>query len=384
VWSVDPVAAIAGRRVDWLHGSPDCTHFSRAKGGKPREQKIRGLAWVLVDWAKAARPRFLSLENVGEFETWGPLAADGQPDKARAGETFREFVAALRGLGYSVDWRVLCAADFGAPTIRRRLFLVARRDGQPIRWPAPTHADPSKRDLFTAGLQPWRAAAECIDWSLPCPSIFERKRPLAPATCRRIAAGIVRFVLRGKPFLVQTGYGERDGQSPRVLDLGRPLGTVVAGGAKHALVAAFLQQNFTGMVGKPLTVPVPTITARDHHSLVTATIGGARAPQVAAFLTTYYGAGGTANRLDAPMPAVVTKARHGLVTVTIDGVDYAIADIGLRMLEPRELARAQGFPDSYVLQGSKAQQIARVGNSVVPQVAAAIVRANLELAEAVA
>ena len=401
VWSVDPAAAVAGRRVDWLHGSPDCTHFSRAKGGKPREQKIRGLAWVLVDWARTARPRFLSLENVAEFETWGPLDAEGQPIKAQAGETFREFVAALRGLGYAVDWRVLCAADFGAPTIRRRLFLVARRDGQPIRWPEPTHADPSKRDLFSAGLQPWRTAAECIDWSLPCPSIFGRKRPLAPATCRRIAAGIVRFVLKGRPFLVQTGYGERRGQAPRVLDLAQPLGTVVAGGAKHALVAAFLQQNFTGMVGKPLRVPVPTITARDHHSLVAAHLttidqqgnatggnGAAAAPistittksrhaVVAAFLCQYYGSGGQHSRLDAPLPAVVTRARHGLVTVEIEGVDYAIADIGLRMLEPRELARAQGFPDSYVLEGTKAEQIARIGNSVVPQVAAAIVRANL-------
>lgn len=384
VWTVDPVAAIAGRKVDWLHGSPDCTHFSRAKGGKPREQKIRGLAWVLVDWAKAARPRFLSLENVAEFEGWGPVDGDGQPIKAQAGETFREFVAALRGLGYSVDWRVLCAADFGAPTIRKRLFLVARRDGQPIRWPAPTHADPSKRGLFTADLKPWRTAAECIDWTIPVPSIFTRKKPLAPATCRRIAAGIVRFVLNGKPFLVQTGYGERAGQSPRVLDLEQPLGTVVAGGAKHALVAAFLQQNFTGMVGKPLRVPVPTITARDHHSLVTASLSGDRAPQVAAFLTTYYGTGGTANRLDAPMPAVVTKARHGLVTVTIDGAEFVVADIGLRMLEPRELARAQGFPDSYRLEGTKSQQIARVGNSVVPQVAAALVRANLELSEVAA
>lgn len=282
---------------------------------------------------------------------------------------------------YAVDWRVLCAADFGAPTIRRRLFLVARRDGQPIRWPAPTHANPAKRDLFSAGLQPWRTAAECIDWSIPCPSIFGRKRPLAPATCRRIASGIVRFVLQGEPFLVQTGCG----------------------GAKHDLVAAFLQQNFTGMVGKPLTVPVPTITARDHHSLVAATLSGPtgsgpssrgntgrsgdatlRPTLVASFLTQYYGSGGQHSRADAPLPAVVTKARHGLVTVTIDGSDYVLSDVGLRMLTPRELARAQGFPDSYVLEGTKEQQIARVGNSVVPQVAAAIVRANLGLEACVA
>lgn len=381
VWQVDPAAAVAGRRVDWLHLSPDCTHFSRAKGGKPREQKIRGLAWVGVEWARVARPRFLSLENVAEFETWGPLDADGHPIKARAGETFAEFVAQLRALGYAVDWRVLCAADFGAPTIRKRLFLIARRDGQQIRWPEPTHGDPAKRDLFTAGLAPWRTAAECIDWSIPCPSIFGRKRPLAPATCRRIAAGIVRFVLQGKPFLV----------------------TLRGTGASHlhgddALVAAFLQQNFTGMVGKPLRVPVPTITARDHTSLVAATLlanntnnapqradaplgtvtTGNRHALVAAFLTQYYGSGGQHSRADAPLPAVVTRARHGLVTVTIDGADYVIADIGLRMLAPRELARAQGFPDSYVLEGTKEQQIARIGNSVCPQVAAAIVRANIE------
>ena len=396
VWEVLPQFALRGRRVDWLHGSPDCTHFSRAKGGKPREQKIRALAWVVVEWAKAARPRFISCENVGEFVTWGPLDAEGHPIKERAGETFAEFIAALRRLGYSVEWRVLCAADYGAPTIRKRLFLLARNDGMPIRWPEPTHG--AGRPL------PWRTAAEVIDWSIPCPSIFARKRPLAPATCRRIAAGIVRFVLNGKPFLVQTGYGEREGQAPRVMDLERPLGTVVAGGAKHALVAAFLQQNFTGMVGKPLRVPVPTITARDHHSLVAATLlanNSNNAPQradaplgtvttgdrhflVASFLTHYYSQGGTASRIDAPLPAVVTRARHGLVTVEIDGTDYVLADIGLRMLEPRELARAQGFPDSYVLEGSKADQIARIGNSVCPQVAEALVRANIGRAAEVA
>lgn len=434
VRAVDPRAAVAGRRVDWLHLSPDCTHFSRAKGGKPREQGIRGLAWVGVDWARDTKPRILSLENVAEFTGWGPLDGDGHPIKARAGETFHEFVAALRGLGYAVDWRVLCAADFGAPTIRKRLFLVARNDGQPIRWPEPTHADPAKRDLFTAGLLPWRTAAQCIDWSIPCPSIFERKRPLAPATCRRIASGIVRFVLGGKPFLVCLTHGgrlescseplrtittasggERALVAPTFAALrgtsdahlhgenpGAPLRTVSAGGSHHALVAAFLQQNFTGMVGKDFRVPVPTITARDHHSLVAATMiqtgygeragqaprsldlqqpigtvvaGGSKHALVAAFLT-YYQQGGTANRLDAPAPAVVTKARHGLVTVTIDGADYVLADIGLRMLAPRELARAQGFPDSYVLEGTKAEQIARIGNSVCPQVAAAIVRAN--------
>jgi len=428
VWEVLPQFALRGRRVDWLHGSPDCTHFSRAKGGKPREQKIRALAWVVVEWAKAARPRFISCENVGEFVTWGPLDAEGHPIKERAGETFAEFIAALRRLGYSVEWRVLCAADYGAPTIRKRLFLLARNDGMPIRWPEPTHG--AGRPL------PWRTAAEVIDWSIPCPSIFARKRPLAPATCRRIAAGIVRFVLNGRPFLVCLTHGGRlescdeplrttttanggeralvapslvamRGTDDRHLhgeDAAAPLRTVSAGGQHHGLVAAFLQQNFTGMVGKPLRVPVPTITARDHHSLVAATLlanNSNNAPQradaplgtvttgdrhflVASFLTHYYSQGGTASRIDAPLPAVVTRARHGLVTVEIDGTDYVLADIGLRMLEPRELARAQGFPDSYVLEGSKADQIARIGNSVCPQVAEALVRANIGRAAEVA
>jgi DNA (cytosine-5)-methyltransferase 1 len=342
VWSVDPAAAAAGRRVDWLHGSPDCTHFSRAKGGKPREQKIRGLAWVLVDWANSLRPRFLSLENVAEFETWGPLNDDGQPEKARAGETFGEFVAALAGLGYAVDWRVLCAADFGAPTIRRRLFLVARRDGQPIRWPEPTHGEGRPR--------PWRTAAECIDWSIPCPSIFGRKKPLAEATCRRIAAGIVRFVLSAKPFLAVPG---------------------------NRLVAAFIAQHYGGQVGKSLRSPLPTITATDHHSLVEVRTGG-DGKRFASFLTSYYSEGGTSSSLRRPMPAVVTHDRHGLVRVTLDdGAQLEFGDIGMRMLQPRELARAQGFPDSYRLEGTKREQTARIGNSVVPQLAAAIVRANL-------
>jgi DNA (cytosine-5)-methyltransferase 1 len=406
VWSVDPAVVLRGRRVDWLHGSPDCTHFSRAKGGKPRKQRIRMLAWVLARWARACMPAVISLENVLEFEDWGPLDRDGHPIDARKGETFGRFVGQLRRLGYVVDWRVLCAADYGAPTIRRRLFLLARRDGQPIRWPEPTHADPKRRDLFNAGLQPWRTAAECIDWSLPCPSIFGRKRPLADATCRRIAAGVVRYVLNGEPFLVCLTHGGR------LEPVREPLRTITtANGGERALVAAFLARHFKGMVGESLARPVPTVTSIDHHSLVAASLvqmgygerdgqepraldlrkplgtvvaGGAKHGLVAAFLTTYYSQGGTANRVNAPLPAVVTKARHGLVTVQIDGADYVVADIGLRMLQPRELARAQGFPDSYVLEGSKAEQIARIGNSVCPQVAEALVRVNIGREAAVA
>lgn len=403
VRAVKPLRATGGKRVDWLHLSPDCTHFSRAKGGKPLDQGIRGLANVGVDWARETRPRLISLENVSEFQTWGPLDRFGQPIKARAGELFREFVSDFRALGYAVEWRVLCAADYGAPTIRKRLFLVARNDGQPIRWPEPTHGP--GRAL------PWRTAAECIDWSLPCPSIFGRKKPLAPKTCARIAAGLVRYVLNGEPFLVQTAHGDfskRNGN--RVHSVNAPLG-IVTGSNNHALVSAFLAKHYTGVVGSDLRAPLGTVTNIDHHSLVAASLiqsgygeregqapraldlrkplgtvvaGASKHALVAAFLTTYYSQGGTANRVDAPMPAVVSKARHGLVTVTIDGAPYVIADIGLRMLQPRELARAQGFPDSYIFEGTKAQQIARIGNSVCPQIPEALVRANIETLEAVA
>lgn len=360
IWHVDPHKAVAGRRVDWLHLSPTCTHFSRARGGTPKSEQLRSQAWVAVDWARIAHPAVISLENLAEWETWGPLDNSGNPIKERAGETFREFVAALQGLGYQVDWRVLCAADFGAPTIRKRLFMIARRDGQPICWPEPTHADPAKPGLFTKGLLPWRTAGECIDWSIPCPSIFERKRPLAPATCRRIAAGIVRFVLQGRPYLSLTSTGHQ------------------------RICAAFIAQHYGGQVGKPLTAPLPTITATDHHSLVEVRTGG-DGRRFAAFLTSYYSAGGTASSVKRPMPTVVTLERHGIVVVRLeDGHRLEFGDIGMRMLTPRELARAQGFPDSYRLEGTARQQVARIGNSVVPQLAAAIVRANLGLEAAVA
>lgn len=381
VWKVDPAEATRGQPVDLMWASPDCKHFSRAKGGKPVNTGIRGLAWVVVRWAKTVRPRVILLENVEEFTTWGPLGDDGRPCPRRQGETFRRWVGHLRRLGYQVETRVLRACDYGAPTSRRRLFLVARCDGAPIVWPAPTHGH----------ARPYRTAAECINWDAPCPSIFERERPLAEATCRRIARGLVRYVIESAhPFivggaahgLIQTGYGEREGQDPRALDIRRPLGTVVAGGAKHALVSAFLARHYSdrqgGWVGgSSLTLPMPTVTTRDHHSVVTANHEGARAPMVRAFLTKYYGTG-DGQALDLPLGTVTTKDRFGLVLV--DGVAHEIADIGMRMLTPRELARAQGFPDDYRLDVggiSKTAQVRMVGNSVCPPVAAALVRANV-------
>lgn len=440
IYDVDPVKACRGSRVRWLHGSPDCTDFSRAKGGKPRSQGIRGLAWMLVTWAAAVAPRILSLENVPEFLDWGPLLANDKVDPKRRGETFREFVAQLLALGYAVEWRILVAADFGAPTIRKRLFLIARRDGMPIRWPDATHGEGRRHE--------WRTAAECIDWTLPCPSIFDpaerrrhRMKPvLAEATMRRIAAGVVRYVIEAaEPFLVplnsedghaaprtrslhdplptvvastakhalciptliQTGYGERKGQAPRVPGLEKPIGTLVASGGKHALVSAFIAKHNGGAIGQDAREPLHTVAGNINKAVVaahltkfygtstgadlrdpspTVTGQGGHAGLITAFLLKYYSTGGQWQRPDAPLHTVVGANRFGLVTCTIAGEEYAIIDIGMRMLKPRELARAQGFSDSYRLTGTETSQIERIGNSVCPDVAEAIVRANLPAA----
>jgi DNA (cytosine-5)-methyltransferase 1 len=391
VWQVDPVEATGGRPVGLAWFSPDCTHFSKAKGGKPRSKKIRGLAWVVYRWAKAVRPRVICLENVEEFADWGPLLDDGRPCPIRRGMTFRRWWRQLENLGYELDARELRACDYGAPTSRKRLFIVARCDGRPIRWPDATHGP---------GRTPYRTAAECIDWSIPCPSIFERRKPLADATLRRIARGVMRYVVNARqpfivhldhqsspssgqspaeplttvttkarhllvaPTLVQTGYGERPGQAPRSLDIEAPLGTVVAGGQKHALVAAFLARHYGGHEndGADLRQPMHTITTQDHHALVFA------------FLQAYYGNEREGRSLLDPMGTVVTKDRFGLVMVK--GEQHYIADIGMRMLEPRELFAAQGFPASTILTGTKTSQVRLCGNSVSPPVAAAIVRAN--------
>jgi DNA (cytosine-5)-methyltransferase 1 len=463
VWDVDPVAACAGRPVGLAWFSPDCTHFSLARGGKPRKKPIRSLAWVVTKWAKAVRPRLIILENVREFLTWGPLGRDDKPLAARAGETFRRWKGQLERLGYTVEHRLLTAADYGAPTIRKRLFVVARCDGQPIRWPDQTHAPRAKAAAL--GLKPWRSAAECIDWSLPCPSIFERRRPLAEATLRRIAAGLKRFVIdAAEPFIVTCNHGgpEFRGQSPteplptltasrdahglvvpcvtayhglaggdarggradnplptqdtqnrfglvspflqrykfgeaRHVDPQEPHQTICAMGNHHALVAAFLAKHYGGVVGSPAAAPIGTVTAIDHHSLVaahltklygtcadgadarspmpTVTGGGNHVAEVRAFLVKYFGTGGAKDVRD-PADTITGKDRFGLVTVA--GVDYQIVDIGLRMLTPKELLRAQfgRFAGEYVLVGTKSRQVAAIGNSVCPEVAEALVRAN--------
>jgi DNA (cytosine-5)-methyltransferase 1 len=653
IWKVDPLQVCDGRPVGLLWASPDCKHFSKAKGGKPVEKSIRDLAWVVVRWARQVKPRVIILENVEEFQTWGPLAIDGRPCPERKGATFKRWVNELKRLGYRVEHRELRACDYGAPTIRKRLFLIARRDGLPIVWPKPTHGGPKDPDVAAGNKLPWRTAAEIIDWSLPCPSIFDTAaeimerfglravRPLQPATMARIAKGVKRYVLdAAKPFivnlthqggdrtesiddpiatitgahrgekalavpfvagvggrmgqteprgidlpaqtltakadsvvvtpfvsaaqqggsiraaagpmhtitasakdqnqiivptLIQTGYGEREGQEPRVPGLDKPLGTTVAGGVKHALIAPVLSAYYGegegesgrgasvedplrtqttenrhaliaphltkfhgGQVGASLEHPAPTVTSNSYlkrpggaapigivapHLMTmrnagkpfqgadqpahTVTAGGAHMHLVAAFLAQhnisrgdginpgrpvdapvstilhtgshqglvaanllrqfgtgvgssldepartvmadgqgktqlsaaflqkYYGTG-DGQTPDDPLHTVTTKDRAAIVTVMIEGEPYVINDIGMRMLIPRELFRAQGFPESYIIaEGiaiaddedmgwkkgdrvaiTKTQQVSKCGNSVPPPLAEALVRAN--------
>lgn len=384
VWDIDPLAVTQGRPVGLAWFSPDCKHFSKAKGGKPRDKRIRGLAWVAVRWAALVRPRVIILENVEEFQTWGPLLADGTPCPARRGDTFRAFVHQLQEQGYAVEWRELRACDYGAPTTRKRLFLIARCDGKPIVWPAPTHGAPGSTGVKSRALKPWRTAAECIDWAIPTPSIFERDRPLAEATLRRIARGVRRYVIEAaKPFVVQTADGLAapvmteiaNASSPRCMPAGEPLRTICAEtkGGHHALITAFLTKHFGGNytgAGAPLDEPMHTITATDHHALTLA------------FLTKYYGEGSQDQGLADPLHTIPTVDRFGLVTVACHR--YAISDIGMRMLEPHELYAAQGFPPNYqfapVIDGKrlpKRAQVRMCGNSVSPPLAAALARANV-------
>lgn len=450
---VDPAQATGGWPVGLLWASPDCKHHSKAKGGKPRDNRIRSLAWVVIRWAKTVKPRVICLENVEEFKDWGPLDAQGHPIKTQKGKTFSIWRQRLEHLGYHVESRELRACDYGAPTIRKRLFVIARRDGLPIVWPDPTHGT-------GPGLKPYRSAAECIDWTLPCPSIFERTRPLADSTQRRIVKGIQRYVVNtDTPFivgqtvhnLIHMGHGEQSANghgrfSHGIRDLREPLNTVTASGVpaglvtahiatyygdkrphdvrgtdlrgqlgtqttenRHALVTAFLAKHYGGNCTNPassLQAPAPTVTAIDHTSLVTSNLiklrgdntgQDVRAPlatvsaqgthhaEVRAFLVKYYGTG-EGQKIDDPVHTVTTKDRYGLVT--IQGQDYAVMDIGLRMLQPRELFRAQGFPDDYIIDRgadgrplTKTAQVRMCGNSVCPPVAAAIVAANYQAIE---
>lgn len=576
IMAIDPRDAVTvdGRveKVDLAWFSPDCKHHSKAKGGKPREKNIRDLAWVVVHWPErlgANAPDVIFLENVEEFRKWGPLDADGMPIKEREGEEFNLWIRRLKKCGYEVEYRELVASDYGAPTSRKRLYLIARRDGAAIHWPSPTHGKPGSPGVESGALKPWRTAAECIDWTIPCPSIFDRARPLKENTLRRVAAGTMRYVVNAaRPFLVpithsgdqriypidrplrtvtttkggeyaavdagimplthhgspsrgqgtdvpfptitaanrgelahveavlaphvtkfrtgsigsgadvpmptvtangeparpagsqplgvvaatmvQTGYGEREGQAPRALDVDKPLGTVVAGGSKHAAVTAFLSQFYTGenrsggakgdpsgqlgavtaggahqavvcahmeqanggprnrnLTGRDIRRPLSTATTTGSQQRVVETtlleegdlspdmMG--KANRVAAFLVKYFGTAVGAE-VDKPFDTVTTLPRFAVVTVTIDAVTYVIVDIGLRMLTPRELARAMGLPESYILNPEVtktdkrgrtitrpltiSEQIRMIGNMVCPDVAEALVAANPPLSTA--
>lgn len=446
VYEVDPLKATEGRPVGWLHASPDCTHHSQARGGQPRKRAIRSLSWVVHKWAGLARPRRISLENVEQILQWSPLiakrcketgrvikidgtiAAPGErvpvqeqflvPDRARRGHNWRHFVEGLRRLGYQVQWRTIAACNHGAPTTRERLYLMARCDGQPIVWPKATHHKRPGR-----GQKRWRAAAECIDWSIPTRSIFDRPRPLAENTLRRIAKGIQKFVIEaGEPFIVPIanyggtsdivqsineplrtitawprggafavataymaqmngGYNESPGR-----DLREPLTTITGRGTQQQLVTAHLATLRRNCIGADIRDPLATITAGgEHHALVECQLAPeaeAGALRVAAFLISYYGKGGPRD-LREPMDTLTTRDRLALVTVTIQGTPYVIVDICLRMLKGRELYRAQGFPDTYIIdRGHDGRRITAtaqtrmVGNSVSPLPMAAIAEAN--------
>ena len=276
VWAIDPRAVTNGRHVALAWFSPDCKHFSKAKGGRPVEKNIRGLAWVVIRWAATVRPTMIALENVEEFQDWGPLTQDGLPCPERKGRTFDLFVRRLREMGYAVEWRELRACDFGAPTIRKRLFLVARCDGRPIRWPAATHGKPGSLEVASGALQPWRTAAECIDWSIPCPSIFGRERPLAEKTLARIARGVRRFVIdAAQPFIVPVTHSG----DLRSHAIDEPLRTITgAQRGEYSLIAPyFVPRHGERPTQEPrcksVDEPMPVVTATANGaSLVAATL----------------------------------------------------------------------------------------------------------------
>lgn len=486
VWGVDPVKACEGHPVALAWFSPDCRHFSKAKGGKPKDKNIRGLAWVALRWAGKVRPRVIMLENVEEFKTWGPLNRNHSPIKAKQGVTFQKFVSQLEDLGYQVQYRELVAADYGAPTVRKRFFLIARCDGKPIVWPEPTHA-PADSIFVTAGMRaPYIGAYTQMDFSLPCPSIFDTAeeirdkygtravRPLAEKTMQRIARGIKKYVLDNPdPFIIQVNHGgERKPQniweplptitgkhgygivepvlSPCIMcnnennvgaSVESPLPTIttgnrnfvvaptliqyhsettqkevrgqgikepimtVDGSNRYGLVTSFMHKYYDGGykgAGDDVRNPLPTVTSIDHNSICAATLiqmnnhcdgrdieqplptitaGDGHFGEVRALLIKYYGQG-TGQDIRKPLDTVTAQDRFGLVT--IHGTDYQIADIGLRMLEPRELYGCQGFPEDYIIDHDsegksypRSGQVKRCGNAVCPPIPAALVRANL-------
>lgn len=378
VWDVDPIKVCNGHPVALAWFSPDCKHFSKAKGGKPKDKNIRGLAWVALRWAAKVRPRVIMLENVEEFKTWGPLNRRHRPLRSKRGQTYERFLQQLGRLGYEIQTKELVAADYGTPTTRKRFFLIARCDGRPIIWPEPTHAPKDNPEVAAGRLKPYVGAYTRIDFSLPCPSIFDTAeeikekygiravRPLAPKTMERIARGVKKFVMDNpEPFIIQVNHsGERN---PK--DISKPISTITGKNGFGVVVPTLIQMN-NHCDGRDIEQPLPTITAGDGHF-----------GEVRAFLIKYYGQG-TGQDIKESLDTVTAHDRFGLVTIT--GVDYQIVDIGLRMLEPRELYGCQGFPEDYIIERDlegrvypRSEQVKRCGNAVCPPIPAALVRANL-------
>lgn len=466
VWDVDPETVCRGRPVALAWFSPDCKHFSKAKGAALVDRKIRGLAWIVLRWAAKVRPRVIILENVEEFQTWGPVRK-GKPVKKLAGTTFQKFIGQLRALGYTVEWRELVAADYGAPTTRRRLVLIARCDGRAIVWPERIHAPRDSAEVRSGKLLPWRSAAEIIDWSLPCPSIFATKdeiserygisavRPLADNTLRRIIRGVDKFTIKsGAPFIVECSHSGDGNVAPLTMTntsnsvgapASEPMNTVRTGGGggqmllspsliqyhtektdgaraagldkpictvdasnRYGLTCANLVEYYSA--GRPLDAqePMHTVTSHDREAVVAAHVVKYKRDEVGTRpsepLPTQT-AGGVFGCCKAVLCKIGTSERlyywpqirdllnrycgyalgtDDLLLLSIGGVLYYIADIGLRMLSPRELYNAMGFPPDYIIDHDadgkpypKTQQVARCGNAVCPPMAAAVVAANL-------
>ena len=455
VWDVDPVAVCRGRPVGLAWFSPDCKHFSKAKGAALVDRNIRGLAWIVLRWAALVRPRVIMLENVEEFQTWGPVRK-GKPVKSKAGQTFRKWKQQLSDLGYTIDHRELVAADYGAPTTRKRFVLVARCDGKPIRWPERTHAPRDSEEVKSGKCLPWRSAAEIIDWTIPGYSIFESKqvimerygvkvvRPLAENTMRRVIRGVDKFTIRsGKPFIVECNHGG-DGHTRSVDDpvntltgkytggvcaasliqyhteqtenvrasgLDNPINTVDASN-RYGLTCANLVEYYTG--GRPLDVKAPmhTVTSHDREAVVAANVvkfkGTNTGSSPADPMQTVTAGSGTfavckvhlckihpednGNLHHWPEIRALLNQHCGyqmdeddILLLEISGAVYYIADIGLRMLSPRELYNAMGFPQDYIIDRDylgrpypKNEQVARCGNAVCPPMAAAVVRVNFQ------
>lgn len=421
VWDVDPIEVCKGHPVGIAWFSPDCKHFSKAKGGKPKDKNIRGLAWVALRWAGKVRPRVIMLENVEEFKTWGPLNRSHRPIKAKQGMTFHKFISQLEDLGYKVEYRELVAADYGAPTMRKRFFLIARSDGKPIVWPEPTHGPADSIQVKAGLLKAYLGAYTQLDFSLPCPSIFDTAeeikekygiravRPLAPKTMERIARGIKKFVIdNAEPFIVQVNHS--GAKSDYCNSMNEPLRVITAkhgfGVVEPVLAPVLIQYHSETsekeVRGQALENPIMTVDGSNRYGLVTSfpikfyktgigqdcreplhtvTTSAGHFGEVRAFLIKYYG-NQTVHSVEEPLDTITTKDRFGLVT--IHGVDYQIVDIGLRMLEPKELYGCQGFPEDYIIDKDytgkeypRSEQVRRCGNAVCPPIPAALVKANL-------